>query len=55
VLAFSEGKPNFEGVRKTAQGNLVALYAFRHKDKPDGWQDLIAQYKAAKGQPIQKN
>jgi len=55
VLAFSEGKPNFEGVRKTAQGNLAALYAFRHKDKPDGWQDLIAQLKASNGQPVQKN
>jgi tetratricopeptide (TPR) repeat protein len=55
VLAFSEGKPSFEGVRKTAQGNLVALYTFRHKDKPDGWQQLIAQYKAANGQPVQKN
>ena len=55
VLAFSEGKPNFEVVRKTAQGNLAALYAFRHKDKPDGWQELIVQFKAANGQPVQKN
>jgi len=55
VLAFSEGKPSFDGVRKTAQGNLAALYAFRHKDKPDGWQELIAQLKASQGQPAQKN
>jgi len=55
VLAFSDGKPGFDSARKTAQGNLVALYAFRHKDKPDGWQELIAQIKAAKAQPGQKN
>ncbi|HZS43879.1 MAG TPA: hypothetical protein VFC63_02145, partial [Blastocatellia bacterium] len=48
-LAASDGKPGFDDMRQKTQSTLVALYTFRHKDNPNGWQDLVNQYKANPG------